>query len=49
MESVILKMRLKVKLETFFKRHVYSGGFFMNSREEKFYTYDEASKPYYKV
>ena len=49
MEGLILKMKLKVKLETFFKKHVYSGGFLMNSKEERFYSYDEASKPFYKV
>ena len=49
MESVLLKLKVKSKLETFFKKHVYSGGFLMSSKEERFFTYEEASNPFYRV
>ena len=49
METVVLKLRMKNKLEAFFKKHVYSGGYFMSSKEERFFTYEEASKPFYRV
>ena len=49
MENLLFKMKMKVKLETFYKYHVYSGGFSIDNREDLFFTYTEASKPFYKV
>lgn len=45
----LLKINIGEKLENFFKKHVYSGGYMANDAIEKLFDYGEASRACYKV
>jgi hypothetical protein len=45
----LAKLNVTAKLENFFKKYVYSGGFLANDISEKLFDYGEASQACYKV
>lgn len=45
----LLKLNVTAKIENFFKKHVYSGGFLANDTTERLFEYGEASRACYKV